>query len=387
MLDKHAKKLFDRYMTGETSLKEEIKLLARFAFGLDDEERGRLVDRWFDLVPAEHSLSPERADAIFRRITRKERQACFRRAALATAAGVALLLSVGALFFLPRGGGSEGPVVLVAAGDILPGSKRAILTLSDGSLLPLDTTSRGQVAREGEIAVVHHDKALSYEGATADAAVRYHLLSTPRGGYYEMTLPDGSRAWLNAASSIRYPLAFAGDERRVEVAGEVYFEVAKGDRGQSFIVSADGRAEVEVLGTRFNVNSYGDEGEIAVTLLEGSVNFLVAASGISVPLHPGEQARLDDGGSVRVATVDTRETMAWKDGKFVFDRADIRSIMRQLVRWYDVEVEYRGEVSSLFGGTISRDVNISRVLRVLERTGKVSFEVEGNTVIVISHEL
>ncbi|MDR2413899.1 MAG: DUF4974 domain-containing protein [Odoribacteraceae bacterium] len=384
MLDEHVIELFDRYITRQTSPEEERELMELFTFGFNDGEIEWLIDRCFDLVPVEHGLPREKADAIYRNITRKERHLRHRRA-IAVAAGIALLAAIGSLLFLPRDNASlEAPVVLVSANDILPGSKRAILTLSDGSQLPLDTAREGHLAREGEISVVHRDKVLRYEGEPeeGDVATRYHLLSTPRGAYYETSLPDGSRAWLNAASSIRYPVTFASDERRVEVTGEVYFEVMA---GAPFIVSAGGRAGIEVLGTHFNVNGYEDEGEIAVTLLEGAVRFFSFSGEMreSVRVRPGEQARLDAGGKIRVATVDTREVMAWKEGRFAFDRANIRSIMRQLVRWYDVEVEYHGEVTSHFGGTISRDVNISRVLRVLEQTGSVRFDVEENKVIVM----
>jgi ferric-dicitrate binding protein FerR (iron transport regulator) len=309
------------------------------------------------------------------------------------AAGIALLLAGGAFYFLSRGSRPVAPVILVEVGDLLPGSKRAVLTLADGTALPLDTTRTGEIAREGTVTAVNRGRVLAYEkepgneaGARDDG--RRHLLTTPRGAYYEMTLPDDSRAWLNAASSIRYPLAFAGDERRVEVTGEVYFEIeprvnAATGRRVPFIVVAGDRAEVEVLGTRFNVNAYEDEGEIKATLLEGSVRFLARGTGDAVLVKPGEQARLDAGGRVHLAPVNTREVMAWKEGKFMFDTADIHAITRQISRWYDVEVELRGDITCHFGGTISRDVNISRVFHVLEQTGGVRFSMENNKVIVM----
>jgi ferric-dicitrate binding protein FerR (iron transport regulator) len=386
MREKHVKELFERYMTRQASPDEEEELMSLLAGHVSSEERAALVEEWFDRVPETCQLSREAADRIFRRVVGSGRRFRWR---LAAAAGIALLLAAGGYFSLSKFSRPADPVALVDETDLLPGDKRAVLVLADGSRVPLDTTREGQVARDGNVSVVQRDNGVTYEtlpGETPAPGANTHLLLTPNGSYYEMTLPDGSRAWLNAASSIRYPPSFAGGSRRVTITGEVYFEVeprvdALTRERLPFIVSVGDRAEVEVLGTRFNVNGYEDEGEIKATLLEGSVRFRPLA-GAPVLLEPGEQARLEADGTLRVLPVNTREVMAWKEGKFMFDRADIRAITRQLGRWYDVEVEYRGEVTSHFGGTISRDVNISKVFHILEQTGSVKFSMEGHKVIV-----
>jgi ferric-dicitrate binding protein FerR (iron transport regulator) len=390
MHDTRFEGLFDRYMTRQASPEEEAELMGMLACRVSDEEREAVVGEWFDRVPESYCMSAGEVDRMFRRIVGGERRYRLRRwgRAVAVAAGIAVLVASG-FFFLRPG----DPVGFVAETDIFPGSKRAILTLMDGSRLPVDTLHEGEIAREGVVAVVNRDNMLVYEARTvpagdAEQGTNYHLLSTPNGAYYEMVLPDGSRVWLNAASSIRYPLSFAGGERRVEITGEVYFEVESRvdsltNRRVPFVVAIGDRAEVEVLGTRFNINGYEDEEAVRTTLLEGSVRFLSRATREVVLVRPGEQVCLGADGRPRLDRVNTGEVMAWKEGKFVFDKVDIRAIMRQISRWYDVEVEYRGEVACHFGGTISRDVNISKVFNVLEQTGSVRFSMENNRVIVM----
>jgi ferric-dicitrate binding protein FerR (iron transport regulator) len=193
-------------------------------------------------------------------------------------------------------------------------------------------------------------------------------------------LSDGSKVWLNAASSLRFPASFAGKERKVELLGEAYFEVAK-NAAMPFKVKVNGM-EVEVLGTHFNINSYENESTVRTTLLEGSVK--INNNNSSSLLKPGQQAQVNKAGEIKIINnVDVEEAIAWKEGKFQFDRADIHDIMRQLARWYDVDVEYKGSVSSHFGGTISRDVNLSQVLNMLHLTGEVKFQIEDRKVIVM----
>jgi transmembrane sensor len=210
--------------------------------------------------------------------------------------------------------------------------------------------------------------------------VVYNTISTPRGGQYQLMLADGSKVWLNAASSLRFPASFVGKERKVELLGEAYFEVAKNAK-MPFKVKVNGM-EVEVLGTHFNINSYENESTIRTTLLEGSVK--INKNNSSSLLKPGQQAQMNKAGEIKIINdADVEEAIAWKEGKFQFDRADIHDIMRQLTRWYDVDVEYKGTVSSHFGGTISRDVNLSQVLNMLHLTGEVKFQVEDRKVVVM----
>jgi ferric-dicitrate binding protein FerR (iron transport regulator) len=221
--------------------------------------------------------------------------------------------------------------------------------------------------------------------------ILYNTISTPRGGQYQLMLADGSKVWLNAESSLRFPVSFTGQERKVELMGEASVGVAHvssslgGGReeaaGMPFKVKVHGM-EVEVLGTHFNINSYDNESTIRTTLLEGSVK--INKNNSSSLLKPGQQAQMNKAGEIKIINnVDVEEAIAWKEGKFQFDKADIHDIMRQLARWYDVDVEYKGTVSSHFGGTISRDVNLSQVLNMLHLTGEVNFQIQDKKVVVM----
>lgn len=266
--------------------------------------------------------------------------------------------------------------------DRLPGGDKAMLTLADGSQIVLDSAGNGILAEQGNTKIIkQQDGQLVYNAAGAGTdVIAYNTLTTPRGGQYKITLPDGSKVWLNAASSLKYPAAFTGNDRKVEITGEAYFEVAK-DASKPFKVQVN-QMEVEVLGTHFNINGYGDEEVIRTTLLEGSVKINTAAG--SNLLKPGQQAQLQKTGRIKLINdADLEETMAWKDGNFQFENSDIKTVMRQLSRWYDVEIEYKGTVSKHFIGTISRDVNLSKVLAMLQQTGEVKFKIEGKKVVVM----
>jgi ferric-dicitrate binding protein FerR (iron transport regulator) len=271
--------------------------------------------------------------------------------------------------------------------DIHPGKNTATLTLSDGTTVILDETQNGTVSTQGNTKILKLDNGiLSYNASNKGKVVEvlYNTISTPKGGQYQLLLSDGSKVWLNAASSLKFPAAFTGKERKVELLGEAYFEVAKNEN-MPFKVKADGM-EVEVLGTHFNINSYDDESIVRTTLLEGSVKI----NGVKSKsfLKPGQQAKLDRDGDIRVINdADIDEAVAWKEGRFQFNRADIHEVMRQIARWYNVNIEYRGIVSSHFGGTISRDVNLSQVLKMLQLTGEVKFYVEDRKVVVIPNVL
>jgi len=265
--------------------------------------------------------------------------------------------------------------------DVTPGGNKAILTLSDGSSIILDSTQNGTLTTQGNTKIIKLNGMLSYNTLkNKTSEVLYNTISTPRGGQYQLMLADGSKVWLNAAASLRFPASFVGKERKVELLGEAYFEVAK-NAAMPFKVKLNGM-EVEVLGTHFNINSYDDESAIRTTLLEGSIK--INKNNTSSLLKPGEQARMDKKGKINIINdADVEEAVAWKEGKFQFDRADIHDVMRQLARWYNVEVEYKGSVSSHFGGTISRDANLSQVLNMLHLTGEVKFQVQDKKVVVM----
>ena len=265
--------------------------------------------------------------------------------------------------------------------DVLPGGDKATLTLADGSTVVLDDAKNGTLAQQGSSKVIKVDGKLMYDPANNNSKeIVYNTISTPNGGQYQLELPDGSLVWLNATSSIHFPTSFMGKERRVEVTGEAYFEVAK-NRDMPFIVTVNG-SEVQVLGTHFNVNAYSDEDNVKTTLLEGSVKF-VSGTNINM-LKPGQQSQLASNGQIKVVSnVDVDEVVAWKNGMFDFDNAGIETVMRQLSRWYDVEIEYKGKTDDLFIAEMRRNIKLSDALKALELTGKVKFEIQGKKIIVL----
>ena len=303
------------------------------------------------------------------------------------AAAILLLLASGSYFFLGRQHPKTEVAVIkkdVPVNDVAPGGNKAVLTLANGSTIILDNAQNGTLSSQGNIKIIKLDDGqLAYDrsGVPGNAEVLYNTISTPKGGQYQLTLSDGSKVWLNAESSLRFPAAFSGKERKVELTGEGYFEVAH-NAAKPFIVTKND-VEIEVLGTHFNVNAYEDENMIRTTLLEGSVK--VNRGNASALITPGEQARINNStGEITVKEeVDLDEAVAWKNGKFIFNDADIKSIMRQLEKWYDVSVIYDKEVpDEEFVGSVSRDVNISQILEMLEKTGSVNFEIKGRTIIV-----
>ena len=276
--------------------------------------------------------------------------------------------------------------------DALPGSYRATLTLANGRIIMLDST-KGSIVQNGNFRVINQDGKLDYEGAT-DVA-EYHTLNTPRGGQYKLLLPDGTKVWLNAASSITYPTLFSDKDRVVTITGEAYFEVAK-DKTRPFHVKMKDM-EVEVLGTGFNINAYEDEGSTRTTLLEGRIAVALSAdrhpgindagqqrqhgSAAREILKPGQQAQVAGGIKV-VENADLEQVMAWKNGEFQFDRTSLSAVMRQLSRWYDVEVVYEKGVPDIqFSGEMKRDLNLSQVLEGFGQMG-VKFRIEGKKLIV-----
>lgn len=281
----------------------------------------------------------------------------------------------------------ETPVGKVAPAqtDPAPGKNSATLVLADGSSVLLDSAAAGQVASQNGVSIIKlPDDQLRYQqGDQADGPVGYNSIQTPNGGQYRLVLPDGTGVWLNAASSLRYPTRFTGNERRVSVTGEVYFEVAKMP-ARPFIVEKDGM-EIRVLGTHFNVNSYADEPDLRVTLLEGSITVKSThqAATRSLTLRPGQQARLTRNGEQQLTSdIDVDEVMAWKNGLFDFSNADIQTIMRQIARWYDLSVVFQGAIPPrAFSGKITRSTNLSNVLKILEQSN-IHFEVENRTIVV-----
>lgn len=266
--------------------------------------------------------------------------------------------------------------------DVLPGGDKAVLTLDDGSQVVLDNSKNGTLSEEGDTKVVKPENGqLVYEAAkVAVAKPMYNTLSTPKGGQYQLTLSDGTKVWLNAASSLRFPLVFAGNERKVEMTGEIYFEVAKNAK-KPFKVVSNGQ-EVEVLGTHFNVMAYPNEKAIKTTLVEGSVK--VSKDNRSTILQPGQQAKVGFNNGIfrTINDVSLEEELAWKDGNFQFNNASLDVIMRQIERWYDVDIEYVGKVpDEHFTGKLPRNTNLSNVLKILSMS-EIQFKIEGKKIII-----
>ncbi|WP_304064255.1 FecR domain-containing protein [Pedobacter glucosidilyticus] len=271
-------------------------------------------------------------------------------------------------------------------GEIRPGKNTAVLKLSDGSEIALSKTKDGFIKYDGNASINKKANLLSYKGNENRGETVYNVIYTPKGGQYQVELEDGTKVWLNAASSIRFPTVFNDDKRVVELSGEAYFEVAK-DKSKPFKVlvkdaSAANKMDVEVLGTHFNIQAYHNE-DFKTTLVEGAVK-------VSNPLQksfilsPGEQSSLSaKSENLTVSKANIKEALAWKNGLFIFNKEHITTIMSKIARWYDVEVVYEGNMDKKeFVGTISREENLSEVLKTLELTGTIKFKVEGRKVIV-----
>lgn len=297
---------------------------------------------------------------------------------IAAAASVTLLIAAGLYFGTQQE--TKQPVAGVPAAKIAPGSNKAVLTLADGSEIQLDS-SGNQVIRQGSASIRQAGGQLQYTAGTGTAINSYNTLTIPRGGQFQVTLPDGSRVWLNSASVLRYPVSFPGKERTVELQGQGYFEIAA-DASRPFNVKVNDM-EVQVLGTHFDIMAYPDENSINTTLLQGAVK--VVRGKKSVVLMPGQQAVAASAGhSINVRDADTDNVIAWKSGLFVFNNTDLGTILREIARWYDVEIvdNTTGNNQERFGGSISRQQDLSAVLHLLEAGGNCHFRIEGRKIIL-----
>jgi len=276
--------------------------------------------------------------------------------------------------------------------DILPGTNKAILTLADGSKVVLDENTSADISDQDGIRISKEKNGqlvytiLNNKVLNADKIIAYNTISTPRGGQYQVVLPDGTKVWLNAASSLKYPEAFSGKQRVVVLTGEAYFEVAK-NKLMPFRVQSQNQ-NVEVLGTHFNINSYLDDNTVKTTLLEGSIK--VSNSKFSKLLKPGEQAinEIADQASIKITTdVDTGDETAWKNGLFQFNDSELKVILNQLERWYDIKIDYAHVPDKRYNGMVPRKSRLSEVLKMLEKTGNIKFELqEGRKLKVLSEK-
>lgn len=359
----------------------------RYKTGTLNEQERKIFEEWLLSSPAAET---EWSGAEDRETLRKEMYTQIRhethpvrRLWLRNVAAAAIvLITAGVIYYLAN---NEKPQKEILAqqqtSDAMPGKQGAVLTLADGRKIVLDSLEQGTIASEHGNAIILGEGQLSYANKQdPNTPEIYNTLSTPKGRVYQLVLADGTKVWLNSASSITYPLSFTNNKRTVTISGEAYFEVAK-EKNKPFDVHA-GSAIIQVLGTHFNVNSYDDEAAIKTTLLEGSVR--VKQHNYSTLLKPGQQAQNDQQGKITPAIIkaDTEEVMAWKDGLFQFNDASLQMVMRQLSRWYDVEVKYEGKIpDKKLVGEINKDSKLSEVLKALQYTG-IHFRIEGKTMIV-----
>lgn len=296
---------------------------------------------------------------------------------VSVAASFLVLISIG--LFLYKQQSFTGQQQKMYANDIAPGKNAATLTLADGRKIFLSDASAGELAKQQGVNISKtKDGKLVYQISGVESkSVAYNTLNTANAEQMEIVLPDGTTVWLNAASALKFPTTFAGQKnRKVELIGEGYFEVFK-NKHAPFIVHTN-KQEVQVLGTHFNISNYMDDRETRTTLLEGSVMVNQIAT-----LKPGEQAS-GSGNNIKTTKVDTELAVAWKNNKFMFDRAQIQDIMKMVARWYNVEIVYGGEVpDKLYTGSVSRFEHVSKVLEILELTGNIHFKIEGRRIIVM----
>lgn len=386
------KELFARFLENRCS-EEEIRLLMEYAE--KDEYRelfsGIIGQAVMEDHPEEESLYAmhrEVIDAVSTRITPPvpaPEKAVRRWLPYRVAAAVALLLLAGGAWRWYSRSHTAMPVVNVAAhtpvNDTTAGGNKAILILANGSAVTLDSTANGLLAQQGQTQVIRSAAGNLVYTSTAGASAEplYNSIITPKGVQYQVTLSDGTKVWLNASSALRFPASFTGANRQVALTGEAYFEAAI-NAEKPFVVVVDSM-RVTVLGSHFNIMAYKEEKTINTTLLEGAVS--VAGGNTTMLLKPGEQAQLGQQGNIRlVKKADIPAVMAWKNRLFWFEQDDIHTVMRQLSREYNIEVEIRGDIQRHFTGSIPRDVNVSTVLEVLQKTGGVHFTMNNGKIIV-----
>jgi ferric-dicitrate binding protein FerR (iron transport regulator) len=373
-------KLLDKYIAGEASLEEEQQLLNFYGSFNKSNETPSDVDL--------SSLDEKMFDQVLGRIevtepVERNRSGLFTKLSIAAALVIASAIS---LYFYTNSAKIEPEVFaeIDVKNDIAPGDNKAILTLADGSRISLDDAAKGFVASQGNTLITKtEDGQIVYKkneegirGMNGSSAA--NTIQTPKGGRYTISLPDGSKVWLNSASTLTYPTTFANSERKVKLTGEAYFEIAK-RKNVPFRVESNNQV-VEVLGTHFNINSYEDEAYIKTTLLEGSVRIILnSAKPNTQLLKPGEQSLTSSRESdIKIQHTDTEKAIAWKNGYFKFKNTPIKDIMREIERWYDVELVYDGKLApDEFTGYISNDVKISGVLKMLEESGGIKFTVKG----------
>jgi hypothetical protein len=400
--------LFEKYINKEYTLEERNEFLEMVAHEDYADVLKKLIRDTVRDTVANHEMDLNRANEIFNNIVKTAHdEEDFNIHPIHTSkkyrfkwwAAAILIISAGSIYFYSHYTNSK---ILAnntvkpnpPANDIAPGHSGAILTLSNGNKIVLDSLKNGLLANQGNVTILKNGDQISYKDKeNSNGEILYNTMTTPKGRQYQLELSDGTRVWLDAASSITYPTAFTGKERKVEITGEVYFEVKtiflssikNQKEKEPFTVvinySSKAKREIQVLGTHFNVNAYDNENAAKITLLEGMVK--VFNNNTSVTIKPGEQAVMENqGNQMSVVNADVNEAVAWKNGFFSFKNASIETIMRQVERWYDVDVVYNGpKPTDHYGGEVSENVNASEMLKVLE-VGGIHFKIEGKKIVI-----
>lgn len=381
----HLLPLIEKYRAGKAS-REEIERINEWYHSFDDSAVEVVVIN--EEIPLEEKIKQR----LFESISSGKKNTAsriFRKLRIPAAAVLLLTLGMFLFFsiFKKQSTALSSADYVIAIGqvnDIAPGGNRALLTLADGSVIILDSAANGVIGKQGDIQIEKSsDGLLTYlingKRVSENEEAFYNTITTPKGGQYQVTLSDGTKVWLNAASSIRFPVLFTGKERKVQVTGETYFEVAK-NTAMPFKVKAEA-SEIEVLGTHFNVNAYNDEEVIRTTLLEGKIK--VSNPSSTKFLLPGQQSGITKNGMMNVLdNADTEEAIAWINGRFQFKSSGLKDILRQIARWYDVDIEYKGNVNMTFTGQLNRSDNVSKVFEKLRLTDEINFRIMGRKIIV-----
>lgn len=390
--------LLEKYLAKTATEQERATLFAALAANRYDSQWEQLMTEFSLQAEKDPAYRPGDWEPVIRSILLHQQQGkpaavvqLYRRIFYWSSVAALLLLTAGTLVWHFRK--QENPPIIAVSPlhDALPGKSGAVLTLADGRQVVLDSAGNGVIATQNGTKVLLKSGQLVYDATekTATATV-YNTMTTPKGRQYQVILPDGTKVWLNAASRLTYPTAFIGSERKVSITGEAYFEV-KHNAKMPFKVTVNGNTEVEVLGTHFNINAYSDEANIKTTLLEGSVKVSAAGhsslitSNSSLVLRPGQQADVKPDGALRIVNnADVEQVVAWKNGLFSFRDADIETVMRQLARWYNVEVRYEGNLPKReFNGEMGQTLTLDQVLKGLTKT-RVHYRIEnGNQLIIL----
>jgi transmembrane sensor len=399
--------LLQRFLQDELSREEAVTLLDYIATHPDevDELLGDNDRQLFDeKIAAQQEVSAEQSERMRERLLTSIRPVAVsepRQLRMRIGWAAAIILCVGAAWY---GIVTKRPATLAVhqptravspAIDVQPGTNAAVLTLGNGKRVLLDSTAAGMIAKQGNTKLINHNGRLTYAEEAGDATggapvgatgVEYNTLTTQKSNQYKLVLSDGTQVWLDASSSITYPTVFAGHERRIRVTGQAYIDVAPNPHSP-FLVEVNGRTVVD-LGTAFNINAYPDEAALTVTLASGAIRMVDGAAQTTLS-KPGQQVASAGGAGGASGKLEMREdanlesVLAWKNGFFSFDGADIHTVMRQISRWYGVDVRYEGKPTTvLFGGEIGRNLNLSQVLDGLQKTD-VHFKLEGKTLTVL----